>query len=233
MRKTKKAAFIRKLVEAKEEVVCFVGRRLGWTGQAAEFVGFLKGLFNLSVVVRHGTTSERALIRFPMPGNVYGPWRETKVRNEAMAMAYLTAHTRLPIPRVHGWGPADESPQQLGPFLIEDFVEGTNLGDLLKQPTANEADPDTTWRRYVARQCFAQLATDPTHGMVVDDDDDDDAGAFRLFCDDLYWRVLHKDGVGEALLDKATLAEKDRFLQRKRDQFAVYWAEKQNDARFQ
>lgn len=38
-------------------------------------------------------------------------------------------------------------------------------------------DEDITWKRYVARRCFAELI--PTYGTVDDD------GPFRLFCDDL------------------------------------------------
>jgi len=34
------------------------------------------------------------------------------------------------------------------------------------------------------------------------------------------------------MLDKATLAGKEEFLKRKKDQFEAYWAEKQSDARF-
>ena len=50
--------------------------------------------------------------------------------------------------------------------------------------------------------------------------------------DQIYWEVLYKEGLGEAMLDTATLAGKGEFLKRKKDQFEAYWAEKQNDARF-
>ena len=50
--------------------------------------------------------------------------------------------------------------------------------------------------------------------------------------DQIYWEVLHKEGLGEAMLDTATLAGKEEFLKRKKDQFEAYWAEKQNDTRF-
>ena len=39
------------------------------------------------------------------------------------------------------------------------------------------------------------------------------------------------EGQGEAVFDKAILVGKGEFLKRKKDQFEVYWAEEQNDAR--
>jgi len=50
--------------------------------------------------------------------------------------------------------------------------------------------------------------------------------------DQIYWEVLYKEGLGEAMLDTAILAGKEEFLKRKKDQFEAYWAEKQNNARF-
>lgn len=56
-------------------------------------------------------------------------------------MNYLSEHTSIPIPRVYYWGCTKESPQQLGPFMIEEFMEGENLGDVLKKSTGDESDP--------------------------------------------------------------------------------------------
>ena len=56
-------------------------------------------------------------------------------------MKYLSKYTSIPIPCVYHWGCTKESPQQLGPFMIEEFMEGENLGDILKKFTGNEADP--------------------------------------------------------------------------------------------
>jgi hypothetical protein len=43
--------------------------------------------------------------------------------------------------------------------------------------------------------------------------------------------LLHKEGLGEAMLETAILAGKEEFLKRKKDQFEVYWAGKQNNPR--
>ncbi|KAI1134810.1 hypothetical protein F5Y05DRAFT_397476 [Hypoxylon sp. FL0543] len=437
-----KLAFIGKFIDAKHDIVSFVSNRLGWNS-TGEFMRFFKGSFNASVGVRNGETNERVLIRFPFPGKVYGPWRDEKIKNEVMVIKYLSEHTSIPVPRVYDWGLTEESPQQLGAFMIEEFMEGENLGDLLKKPTEDETEPaildpniddaklnvvyeqiagfmlelsrlefprigaisqdpvsgewtvdgppltydmnevvgfagfpadyftdmesfgrgsdyfaarakhlqihletqrnigwedeDVTWNRYVARQCFAKLI--PTHGTM------DNSGPFRLFCDDMrpsnmladpqtmritavldweftnvmpaqfaydlpwwlilgnpaimisegkrefldlfeprkeqfiramervearlqlpaekprlsarmrdswnstrfwfnlasrssfdvdeiYWKTLHKEGLGEAMLDMETLAKKEDFVKRKKEQFEAYLVEKQNDSRF-
>lgn len=55
-----------------------------------------------------------------------------------MVIDYLREHTTIPVPRVLSWGFAEESPQQLGLFIIMDFAEGKSLASLLKQPTEND-----------------------------------------------------------------------------------------------
>ncbi|TVY25156.1 hypothetical protein LHYA1_G006487 [Lachnellula hyalina] len=437
--------FIRKFVEAKPKIVSFVDTCLGWN-KAGEFLRFFKGSFNLSIAARNCVTNERAVIRFPIPGKVYDLWRVKKVKHEVMVINYLHEHTSIPVPRVYHWGLTKESPQQLGPFIIMEYMEGENLGDILKKPTPNEADlaildpdinetklngifeqlasfilqlsrlefprigaiskdavsgewtvaeppltydmnevvsfagfpaehfttmpvfdrssdyfaaraqclqinlethrtvaydtKDITWGRYVARHCFAKLI--PTYGMI------DDAGPHRLFCDDMrpsnmlinpktmeitalldfeftnvmpaqfaydlpwwlilrepgielsegeaakqeflnlfeprkeqfihamervearsarpawepllsarmrdswdsgrfwfnlmsrnsvdvdqiYWQILHREGLGDAMLDTVTLEGKEEFLKRKEAQFKAYLAEKQSDTRF-
>jgi aminoglycoside phosphotransferase (APT) family kinase protein len=46
----------------------------------------------------------------------------------------------IPIPRVESWGMMEDSPQHLGPFIIMDYVDGTSLATILKQPTETERD---------------------------------------------------------------------------------------------
>lgn len=49
-------------------------------------------------------------------------------------MEYLAQNTDIPIPRVHSWGLIAESSQHLGPFIIMDYINGTILSTVLKQP---------------------------------------------------------------------------------------------------
>lgn len=437
-------AFARKLIDAKDDIVSFVDKRLEWNG-AGEHDDFLGGSFNVSLKAKRGDSNEHVIIRFPYLGKIYEPWREEKVTNEVMAMNYIREHTSIPVPRVRCWGLTEESPQQLGPFIIMDFVEGQSLSKFLAQPTEDETelkflDPNVddakldtiyeqiasfllelsrlefprigaiskdatsgewavtgrpltydmnevvtvggcpaeelaamaapfdratdyfaacaqyfqrhqeaqrniasddevvAWEQFIARRCFAKLI--PTYGTV------DDAGPFRLFCDDLrpsnmfidpetlritavfdfeftnvmpaqfaydvpwwlllqppavwlrdskmdeflrlfeprkdqfiramelaeaklslpageprlstrmrdswdsrrfwfnlasrcsfdvddfYWMSLHELVLGEAMLDSATLAEKERFLEKKMRQWDEYFKERENDERF-
>ncbi|KAJ0161413.1 hypothetical protein CTA2_6255 [Colletotrichum tanaceti] len=132
--------FAYKLIDAKEAIVAFVHSRLGWNGTGS-FNGFLKGSFNVSLKVQRADSDEQVIIRFPVPGNIYEPWRDEKVENEVMVMRYLRDSTSIPVPRVRDWGLTDSSLQHLGPFIIMDFVQGQDLSDLLQQPTENEQDP--------------------------------------------------------------------------------------------
>lgn len=50
--------------------------------------------------------------------------------------------------------------------------------------------------------------------------------------DDFYWQALHKEGLGEAVLDGAMMAEKEKFLKRKMRQVSEYCKEKESDGRF-
>ena len=134
-----KMAFLDHFTRAKEDIVSFVDSRLGWK-QAGKFLGYLSGSFNISIVVQNGETDERALIRFLIPGKVYKPWLEQKVKNEVMVLKYISCHTDIPIPKVHHWGLTEESPCHMGPFIIEEFMEGEDLGELLREPSDNDED---------------------------------------------------------------------------------------------
>ncbi|KAH6646918.1 hypothetical protein BKA67DRAFT_580918 [Truncatella angustata] len=132
-------AFARKLLDARDEIVSFVDSRLKWDG-AGKYDGFFKGSFNISLDVKRGDNGEHVLIRFPAPGNIYGPWRDEKVKNEVMVMKYLSENSNIPVPGVRCWGLTKDSPRQLGPFIIMDFVGGQDLSDLLQLPAENEKD---------------------------------------------------------------------------------------------
>lgn len=73
-------AWLSKVIDAKQEIVAFVAsRRQG--KPAGEFDGYLKGSFNLSLVIRF-IGGPKAVIRFPKPGHTATAFRYEKVRNE-------------------------------------------------------------------------------------------------------------------------------------------------------
>lgn len=130
-------AWIRRLINARDEIVAFVDSRLGGRG-TGKYLGFLKGSFNISFHIGFDRERPSALIRFAKPGHTLSAWREEKVANEVRVIKYLRERTTIPLPWIHCWGSTEESPEQLGPFIIMDFVEGVRLSTFLKQPTEDE-----------------------------------------------------------------------------------------------
>jgi Phosphotransferase enzyme family len=132
-------AWLERVFASRDEIVTFVaGRRE--EGKAGEFVRYLKGSFNLSLCIKFNDEGPDAIIRFPKPGHTATALRDEKVFNEVQFMKYLSQNTTIPLPRVIDWGLTEESPQQLGPFIIMDYVDGTRLSTLLKQPTENDQE---------------------------------------------------------------------------------------------
>ncbi|KAI1766385.1 phosphotransferase enzyme family protein-like protein [Hypoxylon sp. FL1150] len=132
-----RSVFVGKLLEAREEIVAFVDNRLGWNGYG-EYDGYFNGCFNFSIAIRRRDSCDNAIIRFPVPGNIYGSWLDEKVTNEVMVMQYLSKHTTIPIPPIRFWSLTKESPRQLGPFIIMDKMAGQDLSGFLKQPTEDK-----------------------------------------------------------------------------------------------
>lgn len=105
---------------------------LEWT-----LFGFLNiGGFNTSFMMKF-TNNYGAVIRFPLPGAVMFP--EEKVRNEVSIMQYVLEKTSnkipIPVPSVVRWVGTKESPSDLGPFIIMDYIHNMgSMGDLLEMP---------------------------------------------------------------------------------------------------
>lgn len=51
-------------------------------------------------------------------------------------MKYVAANTTIPVPKIYGWGTAEENPTGLGPLMIIEYIEHSRtLSDALKDPT--------------------------------------------------------------------------------------------------
>ncbi|KAL6712649.1 hypothetical protein ACN47E_000526 [Coniothyrium glycines] len=131
-------AWLRKAISAKEEIVAFVSSRRPGCPEG-RFDGSLKGSFNFCISVRFNE-GPKAVIRFPKPGHTLTARREEKVKNEVQVLEYLRENTNLPVPYVTSWGLTDESPGNLGPFIIMNYIDGTSLTTLLRQPIQSEED---------------------------------------------------------------------------------------------
>lgn len=128
-----------KVFDAKLEMATFVAARRG-RGRVTEFVGFLKGSFNIAFRYRFDDDGPDAIIRLPKAGQTTTILRDEKVANEVHMMQYLKERTTIPIPHIYGWGLTEECPRELGPFIIMDFVEGKLLSEILQKPTEDDQD---------------------------------------------------------------------------------------------
>ncbi|KAH7157659.1 hypothetical protein B0J13DRAFT_650261 [Dactylonectria estremocensis] len=118
-------AWICQLIDARDEVVAFVDARLYGKGTGDFHIGF-----------RGHRPS--VLIHFAKPGHAKWQWRTKKAMNEVHIIQYLRQHTTIPLPYIPCWGLTEESPRQLGSFIIMDFIAGARLSTFLKQSTKDE-----------------------------------------------------------------------------------------------
>lgn len=126
-------AWLRKVLDLKEEIVAFVASRR--PGQpTGEYDGWNTGSFNFCISVKFNDGGPKAIIRFPKPGHTLTARREEKVKSEVRVLEYIRQKTSIPVPRITSWGLTEESPENLGPFIIMDQVEGTLLVALLRRP---------------------------------------------------------------------------------------------------
>ncbi|KAF2441505.1 phosphotransferase family protein [Karstenula rhodostoma CBS 690.94] len=97
-----------------------------------------RGAFNVTVRMEFGDGGS-AIMRTPCPGVHIFP--EEKTRNEVAAMRYIADNTTIPIPFVLHHGTAEESPGQLGPFIIMEYVkDAQTLSDVLNLPGLSPQD---------------------------------------------------------------------------------------------
>lgn len=151
-------AWLSQAFDSRAELAAFVaGRREG--GGTGQYVGFLKGSFNISFRFSFGEGQSDVIIRFPKPGHTATVYRDEKVVNEVQVMDYLRQKTDIPIPHVHSWGLTGESPQHLGPFIIMDYVNGILLSSILKQPDQENIVLDPNIDNKTLDKIYHQIAS--------------------------------------------------------------------------
>ncbi|KAG9197456.1 hypothetical protein G6514_001553 [Epicoccum nigrum] len=139
-------AWVSDVYDAKQKFIDFVASRR--EGQpVGRFDGYLKGSFNLSLVIRFDDGGLKAVIRFPKPGITATNIRDEKVENEVQVLEFLRERTTVPVPRVVSWGLTKDSPAQLGPFMIMDFV-----GENARDEVVLGSDVDDTKLDYIYEQ---------------------------------------------------------------------------------
>lgn len=107
-------------------------------GDPDQFSILEKGGFNIALRMEYENASS-AVIRFPQPGATMFP--EEKVRNEVAIMRFIQDKTSIPVPFVLHWGTKKESPLELNPFIIMEYVDhDTNMYDVLNSPECPKTD---------------------------------------------------------------------------------------------
>ncbi|KAF1958608.1 hypothetical protein CC80DRAFT_514698 [Byssothecium circinans] len=93
----------------------------------------LHGSYNLCRIVLFNN-GEKWIIRLPLLGRTSQAHRDEKVASEVATLKLLRERTNVPVPVVKAWGRADENPLRLGPFMMQEFIQGEDLGDIMEDP---------------------------------------------------------------------------------------------------
>ncbi|EEP81055.1 predicted protein [Uncinocarpus reesii 1704] len=95
-------------------------------------LGPRKGAFNVFLRMTFGD-GRSAIIRFPCPSTSMFP--EEKLKREISVMRFLEQHMSFSVPHVLGYGTAEESPSNMGPFVVMDYLDHEHdLVDALNIP---------------------------------------------------------------------------------------------------
>lgn len=98
-----------------------------------------KGAFNVQYRLRYATGSD-AMIRFPIPAHF--DYAREKLLAEVAVMRHVSDHTTVPLPFILHHGMKSESPGELGPFIIMEWVENAgDVVDVLNTPGLSYQDP--------------------------------------------------------------------------------------------
>lgn len=127
-------------------------------GNATEFAILKKGSYNISLRMKYHKAA--TVIRFSQPGAVFFP--EEKVVNEVAVMRFIADQTSIPVPFILHSGTKKESPLELSPFIMMDYVEHeTKMYDALITPgcpTEERGILDPNIDEYRLEMLYGQLA---------------------------------------------------------------------------
>lgn len=116
-------------LDIKNPIAMFILQR--HRGDGIEFAILEKGSYNVSLRMKYEKSA--VVIRLSQPGAVFFP--EEKVVNEVAVMRFLIDQTSIPIPFVLDSGTKKESPLELSPFIIMEYIEHkTTMYDALNTP---------------------------------------------------------------------------------------------------
>ncbi|KAJ5235927.1 hypothetical protein N7489_006018 [Penicillium chrysogenum] len=123
-------------LDIKKPIAMFILQR--HRGDGAVFTILEKGSYNISLRMKY-EKNHAVVIRLAQPGAVFFP--EEKVVNEVATMRLLTDQTSIPVPFILDSGTKKESPLELSPFIMMEYIEHkTNMYDALNTPGCPKKD---------------------------------------------------------------------------------------------
>ncbi len=94
---------------------------------------WLHGSYNIGLAIVF-SNDDKWFVRFPWHGKTSIQHVDEKVASEVAALEIIRAQTDIPVPEVKAWGLAHENELGLGPFIIEEFIHGQRLNQILSGP---------------------------------------------------------------------------------------------------
>ena len=92
----------------------------------------LYGGFNLCKKVVF-SNNDAWIIRFPIVGKTSQAHLDEKVAAEVAALRLIHKRTSIPVPKIMAWGLTSDNALGLGPFIMEEFIQGVSLKSVLRQ----------------------------------------------------------------------------------------------------
>lgn len=128
----------------------FVAKEIGTRGMA-KFVTVADGSYNMIFRFKFSDgVPQQVALRFPKPGHSATALVNEKLENEVYWMQYLEEHNVIKVPHIYSW--STRGPDDIGPYILMDFVEGENLGKCLADWTRSDKPDDTKKRLFVYEQ---------------------------------------------------------------------------------
>ena len=127
-----------KFAAARQDIITFVSERVA----SASTLGFGRispKFYEIDMALTLDSQPEY-MIRFPNPANVATRFLEDQIWNEVQVMGFLREKTTIPVAEVYDWGMTKDSPSQLGPYIIMEFVKGKKLFDEMRRKIKTEKD---------------------------------------------------------------------------------------------
>lgn len=97
-------------------------------GMKCKLIERRRGAFNYCFTARFDD-NKKWIFRFPIPGSCLNPVRKTQ--HEVAVMHVIKEKTAIPIPKIIASGVTKGAFEDLGPYILMEYIDGTPLNELL------------------------------------------------------------------------------------------------------